>query len=69
MNENVDYEDEDKDVIVPILNNNHISILLVHSNDNRNNSFASKKNNYLIDMNGVHYNSIINDPVFIGLSS
>ena len=69
MTENFDYEDETKDVIIPILYNNHVSILLIHSNENRDNSFASKKNYYLIDMNGVHYNSIRRDPVFNGFSS
>ena len=65
MKENFNYEDESKDVIAPILYNNHVSILLVHSNGK--NGFVPS-HNYLLDIRGVNYNFIYKDSVFIGVS-
>ena len=67
MKENFNCEDINKDVILPILYKNHISILLIHPD--RNNRIINTINYYLIDMSGVHYNSISTDSVFIGLDS
>ncbi len=44
MKENFYCEDISKDVILSILYKNHISILLVHSDENENNRFVPTKN-------------------------